>query len=565
MRRMRTAPAAGAIVFQGVDVFMKTQSSFAPSTTGPLGRRLVLIFLAVLSLSPVGSGIGVWSLDRINQSTEAMVQRSVANERLVADAYRLQAINAERYKAVALSSEPQVGEILGADIAATQAQYDGFIALLDQQLQADADARQLEQVRTVGKDFQAARTELIAARDSGLTSRIDKVYAERFVPAAKAMLQALDALTQSQRQAIDDAALQGAQLSRMARLSLLAFGGLALVLGTLLALWLVRRITRPIAQAAAAADQVAGLDLRHDIVGHARDETGRMLSSLAAMQSALRTLVQQVGLSVQAVHTASVEIASGNADLSHRTETTAARLQETAASLENVAYRIQESADRVQHTEMLAVQAADAAQQGSGAVDRLVSTMQQIAGSSHEIADITGVIDGIAFQTNLLALNAAVEAARAGSQGRGFAVVAAEVRSLANRSAQAARQIKLLVTQSVEQADAGTRLAEDAGRTMAQMVASIRYASQAMVEIKATHQAQNQDIAAIHAAMAPLDEMTQQNAALVEQSAAAAQSLLGQAHDLSSLIGRFMLPRQGEPASERPALAHARLQLVEAV
>jgi len=131
MRRMRTAPAAGAIVFQCVDVFMKTQSSFAPSTTGPLGRRLVLIFLAVLSLSLVGSGIGVWSLDRINQSTEAMVQRSVANERLVADAYRLQAINAERYKAVALSSEPQVGEILGADIAATQAQYDGFIALLE--------------------------------------------------------------------------------------------------------------------------------------------------------------------------------------------------------------------------------------------------------------------------------------------------------------------------------------------------------------------------------------------------------------------------------------------------
>jgi methyl-accepting chemotaxis protein len=548
-----------------VNVFMETRSSFMPSTTGPLGRRLVLILLTVLSLSLVGSGIGVWSLERINQSTEVMVQRSVANERLVADAYRLQSINAERYKAVALSSEPQVGEILGADIAATQAQYDGFVALLNQQLQADDAARQLERVGIVGKDFQAARTELIAARDSGLTSRIDKVYAERFVPSAKAMLQALGALTQSQRQAIDGAALQVARLSRMARLSLLAFGGLALLLGTLLALWLVRRITRPIAQAAAVADQVAGLDLRHDIVGHARDETGQMLSSLASMQCALRTLVQQVGASVQAVHTASVEIASGNADLSNRTETTAARLQETAASLEKVADRIQESADRVQRTERLAVQAADAAQQGGDAVGRLVSTMQQIACNSHEIADITSVIDGIAFQTNLLALNAAVEAARAGGQGRGFAVVAAEVRSLANRSAQAARQINSLVAQSVEQADAGTRLAEDAGRTMAQMVASIRYASQAMVEIKATHQAQNRDIAAIHAAMAPLDEMTQQNAALVEQSAAAAQSLLGQAHDLSSLIGRFTLPRQGEMASERPAFAQACLQLVQTV
>ena len=544
---------------------MNTHSSFAPLATGSLGRRLVLIFLAVLSLSLVGSGIGVWSLHRINHSTEAMVQRSVANERLVADAYRMQAINAERYKAVALSSEPQVGEILGADITATQARYDGFIALLGQRFEAGGDARQLERVRAVGKDFQAARTELIAARDAGLTSRIEKVYAERFAPSANALLQSLDVLTRSQRQAIDDAALQVARLGSMARLSLLAFGGLALVLGTLLALWLVRRITRPIAQAAATADQVAGLDLRHDIVGHARDETGRLLSSLASMQSALRALVLQVGACAQEVRTASAEIASGNADLSARTETTAARLQETTAALEDVTHRIQASADMARRTEVLVVQAADVAQQGSGEVGRVISTMQKIASSSHEIAGITGVIDGIAFQTNLLALNAAVEAARAGGQGRGFAVVAAEVRKLAHQSAQAARQIKVLVTQSVEQADAGARLAEDAGRTMAQMVACARHAAQAMVEIRATQQAQSQDIAAIHAAMAPLDEMTQQNAALVEQSAAAAQSLLGQALDLSALIDRFMLPQQGELVPARPAFAHGRLPFVEAV
>jgi len=539
-------------------------SSPAPSTTGSLGRRLISVFLAVLVLSLVGAAIGIWSLYRINQSTEAMVQNSVANERLVADAYRLQAINSERYKAVALSSEPQVGEILGADIAQTQGQYDALIALLGQQLNTDDDAQRLDHVRSMGLGFLRARTELVAARDSGLTARINKVYAERFLPSSRGLLQALDELTHSQRQAIDLAALRVAELSKVARLSLLAFGGLALVLGTLLALWLVRSITRPIALASATADRVAGLDLRHDIVGHTRDETGHMLASLAMMQGALRTLVQQVSASVQSVRMASAEIANGNADLSNRTEQTAARLQETTSSLEYVTRNVQESADTAQRTEALAVQAASVAQQGSGVVTRVVSTMQQISRSSQKIADITGVIDSIAFQTNLLALNAAIEAAHAGEQGRGFAVVASEVRRLANRSAEAARQIKTLITESVQQVDAGTDLAGDAGRTMERVVASITHAAEAMAEIKATNQAQNQDIASIHATMSHLDQMTQQNAALVEQSAAAAESLLGQAHDLSALVGRFVLPKQAEhtpvwlpPAGRRALLVGA--------
>ncbi|HQQ70641.1 MAG TPA: methyl-accepting chemotaxis protein [Alicycliphilus sp.] len=509
---------------------------------GPLGRRLLGLFMAVLALSLVGSAIGLWSLQRIGQSTDAMVQRNLANERLVADAQRLQAINAERYKAVALSSEPEVGETLGADIAETQRQYEALIATLAGRLAGTADEERLAGVNARAQEFEQARAALMQARDFGLTERIRQVYGERFLPAAQALQAALDALTQSQRQSIDAAALRVAAWSRMARLSLLAFGALSLVLGTLLALWLVRGITRPIALASDTADRVAGLDLRLDIQGHDRDETGHMLSSLAVMQTALRHLARQVGASVQGLHTASADIAQSNAHLSSRTEEAATSLQETAAALEQVTRAVQDSAETARHTEAQAAQAAAAAREGSTVVARVVQTMAQISHSAHKISDITGVIDGIAFQTNILALNAAVEAARAGTQGRGFAVVASEVRSLANRSAEAAREIKALIAASAQQVEAGSGLAGEAGRSMEQVVAAIQGVARTMEDIRAGSHAQDRDITAIHTALSRLDRMTQQNAALVEQSAAAAEGLRGQADELQELVGRFRLP-----------------------
>ena len=216
---------------------LSADSSSSPShsfATGSWGRRLSAVLLSVLTLGLVGSAIGGWSLQRIHRSTESMVAHSVANERLVADAYRLQSMNAERYKAVALSSEPEVGEILGTDIAQTQQAFEQLIAQLGQQLHTEGDGQRLTQVRSQAGRFLQARTELVAARDSGLTARIQQVYAERFLPASQALLQALDALSQSQRQAIDDAAGRVAQLSSWARLSLWAFAGLSLLLGTLL-------------------------------------------------------------------------------------------------------------------------------------------------------------------------------------------------------------------------------------------------------------------------------------------------------------------------------------------
>lgn len=541
-------------------------TSFLPllSSIGPLGRRLLGLFAAVLALSLLGSAIGLWALQHIGVSTDDIVQRSIANERLVADAYRLQAINAERYKAVALSSEPEVGEILGADIAQTQRQYEALVDTLAQRVAGSADEARLAELGSRLQAFHTARTALVQARDYGLTQRIHEVYTTQFLPASQALLAALGELTQAQRQSIDAAAMQVANWSWTARLSLLAFGALSLVLGTLLALWLVRSITRPITLASDTANRVAGLDLRHDIQGHDRDETGQMLHALAVMQTALRHLAQQVRASVYSLHTASTDMASGNAHLSDRTEEAAASLQETAAALEHVKRALNTSAQTARHTEARAAEAATLAHQGQEVVTQVVQTMHEISHSAHKIADITGMIDSLAFQTNILALNAAVEAARAGEQGRGFAVVASEVRTLANRSAEAARQIKALIATSVQQVETGSRLAGDAGHTMQQVVHAIREAAQTMADLKAGSEAQNEDLAAIHTALAQLDNMTQQNAALVEQSSAATESLRIQANDLAGLVSQFLLPGTASPAStgdEADAVAYARLRL----
>jgi len=519
------------------------QPSHPPSTpAGSLRQRLLSVFFTVLLLALLGSAIGIWSLHQIHQAMQEGVQQSVATERLVADAYRHQAINAERYKAMALSSEPEVGEILGRDIAAAQKSYDTLITALHARLQTSLDQQLLAQIQAAGKNFTVARTELVSARDAGLTARIQQVYDTRFVPASSALLHALDTLVQSQRQALDAGAAEVASRGSMARAALWTFGALSLALGTLLALWLVRSITRPMALAGATADRVAGLDLRQDITGYARDEAGRMLASLAVMQNALRALVGQVRGSAHNVSSAAADIAHGNTELSGRTEETAASLQQTAAALEHITVRVQQSAETARQAQQMAATATAVAHQGGQVVSQVETTMQDIQQSAGKIVDIIGVIDTIAFQTNILALNAAVEAAHAGAQGRGFAVVAAEVRSLATRSAVAAQEIKALITASAQQVGAGASLVHSAGATMRRIMDSTQQAEHMLTEITSATQEQNRDIAQISSAVARLDQMTQANSALVEESAAASTSLRSQAQELSALISRFVLP-----------------------
>jgi methyl-accepting chemotaxis protein len=313
----------------------------------------------------------------------------------------------------------------------------------------------------------------------------------------------------------------------------------AIALGVAIALVTTRSITRPIARAVQVAETVARGDLSTRIEVHGNDEASQLLGALRHMNERLVDLVGRVRTGSEGIATASAQIAAGNTDLSQRTEEQAASLEETAASMEQLTVTVKQNADNATQGNSLADLASQTATRGGEVVSRVVDTMREIANSSEQVAQIISVIEGIAFQTNILALNAAVEAARAGEQGRGFAVVAGEVRTLAQRSATAAREIKELITVSVERVNNGTTLVDDAGRTMGEIVQSVKRVADLMNEISAASGEQRTGIEQVNQAVTQMDEVTQQNAALVEEASAAAQSLSAQAKELRELVSVF--------------------------
>ncbi|HEJ7121523.1 methyl-accepting chemotaxis protein-2 (aspartate sensor receptor) [Serratia marcescens] len=332
---------------------------------------------------------------------------------------------------------------------------------------------------------------------------------------------------------------------------------IAIIAGVLIAWRITLQITRPLHSTLAMAERIASGDLRQAQTSTRRDELGQLLNAVAAMSQNLRTMIEKIQMGVSQVSTASAEIAAGNTDLSSRTEQQAAAVEETAASMEQLTATVKQNADNAHHANQLATDASQTAQQGGKLVENVVSTMRDISSSSQRIAEITTLINGIAFQTNILALNAAVEAARAGEQGRGFSVVASEVRSLASRSAQAAKEIEGLIAESVSRVKTGTELVESTGNTMEQIVRSVTHVRDIMAEIAAASDEQTRGIAQIGQAIVEMDHTTQQNAALVEESAAAADSLEEQADMLLQSVSVFRLAEQTEPAAVKAAAPKA--------
>ena len=376
-------------------------------------------------------------------------------------------------------------------------------------------------------------------------------YADRLKTHMEATDQLFSRLATSAREQMQEAR-QGVD-TLAATMSGLIGVALVLALAVLIPLTYlsVRSITRSLAQARDLAERIAGGDLSRDTQALNHDEVGQLVTAMGRMQQSLRGLVRQVQDAAGNISTASSEIATGNHDLSQRTEQTAANLEEAASSMEMLTSTVQQSAQASRQASDFASSAAEVAARGGAVVSQVVSTMDQITTSSRKIADITGVIDSIAFQTNILALNAAVEAARAGEQGRGFAVVASEVRSLAQRSAGAAKEIKELIGSSVERVEDGSRLVSQAGQTMTEIVGSVRRVSGIISEITASSAEQSDNIGQISQAVGQLDQMTQQNAALVEQSTAASESLREQALQLTRAVSQFKL-HDGAAASAQP-------------
>ena len=364
-------------------------------------------------------------------------------------------------------------------------------------------------------------------------------------PQVDTYLQELDKFVQRQEMRRDEVHKASQALTQQALRVGVGVAVVVVLLALLLSAWLVRTITQPLERAVQATDAIAAGDLTVHIQTDRRDELGRLLHSLDGMAAKLRQVVGEVRSGVESVSSAAHQIASGNHDLSARTEQTAANLEETAASMEELTATVTQSADTARQANQLASTAAQVAERGGAVVEQVVHSMHNITQSSRKISDIIGVIDGIAFQTNILALNAAVEAARAGEQGRGFAVVASEVRNLAGRSAEAAKEIKGLITTSVQNVEEGSLQVEQAGQNMQDIVSSVRRVSDLIGEITASSGEQRDGIGQVNQAVANLDQMTQQNAALVEEASAAAASMSEQARRLAQVVSVFHVGNDG--------------------
>ena len=504
---------------------------------------MILILLACIAL-------GISVLGKVNDNTTAIVKdalpKSFQATQSLTDANSI----ALALRNTMLSDNDDDRRQQRALIGQSQQQLQAKLDWLQQNIYLPQGKAILARALDANAQYKASVAHMLTLIDQSSETE-QRAYLNGTVrPIFRTYQAAMDEMVAFQVKRMNNYSDNAAQTYADSRVLMLALGAGALLMAMGLGWWIVRSITGPLHQAVAVAHTVAAGDLSSRIDVTSTDETGQLLDALRHMNDSLVRIVGDVREGTVSIGSASSQIAAGNLDLSARTEQQASALQQTAASMEELTSTVRQNADNAHRANDLAATASAVASKGGDVVAQVVQTMDSINASSKKIADIIGVIDGIAFQTNLLALNAAVEAARAGEHGRGFAVVAQEVRTLAHRSAAAAKEIKVLIDGSVAQVDSGTQLVDQAGATMQDIVQSIRHVTDIMGEISAASREQSVGIEQINHAVSEMDSVTQQNAALVEQASAAAAAMQEQAEALSGAVSVFKL--DARPAARKP-------------
>jgi methyl-accepting chemotaxis protein len=519
-----------------------------------IGKRLALSFGILLTITALSAAVGVSRLSKLTTQLNDVAVREQEKSLLTTEWLNTIVVNSVRSRAALLGS-PEMAPELQREIDATSVETVKIRDKLNKLFDSAEDKALFAKIDVSRSAYRDARGALVKRRTAG--EEVRGAVETQLAPLMATYVGDINAFQQRQKARYDAALAQANAEAAQGRTILIASAAAALALGLFLAIALSRSITIPLSHGVASTRRIAEGYLSEAIVVTGRDEPAELLTALQAMQASLGRVVAGVRSNAEGVATASAEIAGGNHDLSARTEQQASALQQTAASMEQLSSTVRQNSDNAQQANQLASTASTVAMQGGEVVAQVVETMKGIEESSKRIGDIIGTIDGIAFQTNILALNAAVEAARAGEQGRGFAVVASEVRSLAQRSADAAKEIKGLIGTSVARVEQGTALVDRAGTTMTQVVVSIQRVTDIMGEISSASVEQSQGVAQVGQAVTQMDQATQQNAALVEESAAAASSLSTQAAEMVQAVSIFKLAQGHDAAQMLKAAFHA--------